>query len=399
MSHHGFVRGLVENGCEVDVLMPSESFGPLDPGLPRIEGVRYHLHSSLSLRDGIVARARSWFDGGPSPGAREAAGPGEAARRQSLPGEWRRRLRLTVSSSYASWARRDPHRSSRAWLRRAGRFASSRPYDLVFSNSSPASGHRLAATLLASGRVRGRRWLQVWEDPWYHDVYRRGPAPGVLEEEAALLRAAHEIFYVSPLTLEYQRRYFPDVASKMGLVPLPAFPVAGGAERPDLGRSPVFGYFGDYYSHTRDLRPFHAALTASGATAEICGDTDLRLQSTERIRVRGRVTLPELREIESGTDVMVALCNLRGGQLPGKLYHYAATSKPVLLVLDGSEDEREAIRSHFEPLGRFEFCENEASAIEDVLRDFHEGRRPLVASPEPSFEARAVVGRLLGRTG
>jgi len=398
MSHHGFLRGLVENGYEVDVLMPSESFGPLDPGLPRVEGARYRMHSATSVRGAAVAAIRGWFDRGIPAGAASPASrpdPSEPSSDALASTSVRARVRAVAAGLEAARRRRDPHWASRTWLRRAARFSSSEPFDLVLSNSSPASGHRLAASLRSSRRVRADRWLQVWEDPWYHDVYRRGPAPRVLEEETALLRAADEIFYVSPLTLAYQRRHFPESAHKMGFVPLPAFPPVAGRREAGAG-PPVFGYFGDYYAHTRDLRPLLAALRSTGARAEICGDSDVTVESSERIRVRGRVTLPVLAGIEADVDVLVAVCNLRGGQLPGKLYHYAATEKPVLLVLDGSPDERRAIREHFEPLRRFDFCENDVDSIERSLRGFLGGARPLLALPEPSFEAKAVVARLLG---
>ncbi len=394
MSHHGFVRGLVGNGFEVDVLMPSESFGPLDPGLPRVSGVRYHLHSGSTIRDAVIARAKGWFDRDPAE-TPDAGGASGAAPPDGEGASWRARLRHVAAGAQAARRARDPHWPSRAWLRRAARFSAPRPFDIVLSNSSPASGHRLAATLLASGRVTADRWLQVWEDPWYHDVYRKGAAPGVLEEEASLLRAADEVFYVSPLTLEYQRKHFPDAAAKMGMVPLPAFP-ARMADRTERKTPPVFGYFGDFYSHTRDLSPLFGALRRVGALAEVCGDSDLGVESTDLLHVRGRVKLSVLAEVEKRVDVLVAVCNVAGGQVPGKIYHYAATDKPVLLVLDGSSYERGVIRDHFGPLGRFQFCENEAGSIEAALRGFVEGRLPLWARPEPSFEAGAVVALLVG---
>lgn len=391
MSHHGFVRGLVENGYQVEVVMPHESFGPLDPALPRVAGARYHLHSSSSAGRAFVKKVRGWFDHGATEGR---AGPSGDTLPLPPPSRREGRVRGLASDVLSAWRQRDPHWASRPWLRRARHFASEAPYDVVLSNSSPASSHRLAADLLSSGRIRTSRWLQVWEDPWYHDVYRKGPAPGVREEEAALLRLADEVFYVSVLTLKYQKMHFPEAASKMRLVPLPAFPPS--TDRGDGRERTAFGYFGDFYSHTRDLGPLLSALRVIGATAVICGDTDLDVRDAGNVRVRRRVTLHALREIEADVDVLVAVCNLRGGQLPGKIYHYAATEKPVILVLDGSAEERRAIREHFEPLNRFEFCENDQRSIETVLRGFLERTSPLVARPEASFEARDVVARLLG---
>ena len=57
-----------------------------------------------------------------------------------------------------------------------------------------------------------------------------------------------------------------------------------------------FGYFGDYYSQTRNLCPFYEALIELGLTGYIYGDSDVNLPSTERITVSPRVTLDKLAE-------------------------------------------------------------------------------------------------------
>ena len=85
----------------------------------------------------------------------------------------------------------------------------------------------------------------------------------------------------------------------------------------------------------RNLQPFYDALVASDENGKIYGDTDLNLKSTEKIVVKSRVTLDILAIVQANTDVLVHLCNLRGGQIPGKIYHYSVTKKPILFILDG----------------------------------------------------------------
>ena len=94
--------------------------------------------------------------------------------------------------------------------------------------------------------------------------------------------------------------------------------------------------------------------------------------------------------------MLVAVCNLRGGQLPGKLYHDAATSKPVLLILDGTAREQEVIRDYFAGLGRFHFCRNQKDDIAAFAREVLDGRIPRRVAPERSFAPEAVARRLLG---
>ena len=187
------------------------------------------------------------------------------------------------------------------------------------SNSSPAAGHRLVADLLRSKHIKAKRWVQIWEDPWYYDLYGNH-SDAILEEERYLLKEAQEVLYVSPLTLHYQKQFFPDCADKMGVIPLPAF-LIGNQEQKPLSSPISFGYFGDYFSHVRNLSPFYEALKASGYTGNIYGDSDINLPSQSQITVSPRVTLDVLEQVQDKTDVLVHLSNLRGGQIPGKIYH------------------------------------------------------------------------------
>lgn len=41
MSHNSYIRGFVENGCEVDVIMKNNSWGQTDGILKKLENVNY----------------------------------------------------------------------------------------------------------------------------------------------------------------------------------------------------------------------------------------------------------------------------------------------------------------------------------------------------------------------
>ena len=118
---------------------------------------------------------------------------------------------------------------------------------------------------------------------------------------------------------------------------------------------------------TRNLQPFYDALVARGEKGYIYGDTDLNLRSTEKIIVKGRVTLDVLADVQANTDVLVHLCNLKGGQIPGKIYHYSVTKKPILFILDGTEEEIRLLKEHFAKYNRYVFCENNRQSIMDAM--------------------------------
>ena len=301
------------------------------------------------------------------------------------------RVRSGIKRLYYYFFPVDPlYPLNRYWLKNASRFKSSSVYDLVVSNSSPAASHKLVQLLLQSKRLSCKRWIQIWEDPWYADLYSSSRSD-IFQEEHALLAAADEIYYVSPLTLKYQKELFPDCGKKMKHIPLPYLDFAEEEGSPKMS----FGYFGDYYSHTRNLLPFYQALQDSGCVGSIYGDSDLNLESSERITVSGRVTLDVLSSVQAETGVLVHLCNLRGGQIPGKIYHYSATKKPILFILDGTEEEQRIIHSYFSRFNRYYFVENKREQIVGALYELSRNPDAYYGSKVEAFAPKNVTAAFL----
>ena len=361
MSHNAYVRGLIDNGADLDIIMASDSWGESDSKFQKFAGVRYFIYNSVSFPDRIRIRGRGLINTQSVDISNETEENNESGntRKESV----KIRLRRTAKRVFYSLFKPDPiYPLNKTWLKNARRYKSAVEYDLVVSNSSPSAGHRLVADLIKSKHIKSKRWVQIWEDPWYYDLYGKH-SDAILEEEHNLLREAQEVLYVSPLTLHYQKKYFPDCSEKMGVIPLPAF-LIGNPEQKPFSSPLSFGYFGDYYSHVRNLSPFYEALKESGSTGFIYGDSDLNLSSTNHITVSPRVTLDVLEQVQDNTDVLVHLSNLRGGQIPGKIYHYSATRKPILFILDGTEEEKSLLRSYFSKYDRFVFCDN---TLVDIL--------------------------------
>ena len=75
--------------------------------------------------------------------------------------------------------------------------------------------------------------------------------------------------------------------------------------------------------------------------------------------------LNELKLIEDNTNVLIFLCNRKGGQIPGKIYQYSATNKAILFILDGTEEEQRVLREFFGKYNRYVFCRN---TVDDIAR-------------------------------
>lgn len=77
---------------------------------------------------------------------------------------------------------------------------------------------------------------------------------------------------------------------------------------------------------------------------------------------------------------MVVILNLRGGQIPGKLYHLAATNKPILVIMDG--DYKQIIREYLNGFDRYILCDNTEESISNAINDQLVVKREYFPIPE-----------------
>lgn len=373
MSHNAFIKGFLDNNCSVDIMMAKDSWGEQDNSLPVFQNADYHDFSSISFGERI---RRIGTSENTNYSESENTDPKITNDTVAAKKTIKDRIRSILKKTFYFVFKPDPcYPLQKVWIKKAKKFSSDFFYDIVVSNSCPEAAHKLVYELIKSNRINYNRWVQIWEDPWYYDVYG-GMSEEIKEEEHFLLRQASEVYYVSPLTLMYQKKYYADCADKMKCIPLPFWEYEKQSTENPIQDS--FGYFGDYYSVTRNLRPFYNALKESGFNGLIYGDNDLPLAKTEKIEVSGRVTLDVLSKVQNKTQILVHLSNLKGGQIPGKIYHYSATNKPILFILDGTDEEKQELRRFFGQFNRYYFCENDEASILETMKK--------IVSDERSFE-------------
>ena len=189
MSHNGYVQGLLENGYDVDILMAEDSWGAQDNALPTWEQAVYYRYPSVAIQDKLRKKMR----GTPTTTVSAAAETGSAEKqRVSHTASIKAGVRRLAKSLFYKCFPMDPvYPLEKTWLKNAAKFRSDLDYDLVISNSSPAASHKLVGMLLKKNQLRCKRWIQIWEDPWFYDLYG-GHGEIILEEEHALLREASE---------------------------------------------------------------------------------------------------------------------------------------------------------------------------------------------------------------
>ncbi len=265
----------------------------------------------------------------------------------------------------------------------------SEQYDVVISSSDPISSHSLAEMFFKTVPQNNCKWLQYWGDPMLLDITRTNKNKRKLKKiEGSFLRKANKIVYTNPLIVAEQKKIYSDCAEKMHFVPTPFSFYDYGREQ---SNEYDVGYFGSYMSCVRDILPLCTAVTASDKRMIVMGGGDQALPKDERIDNRSFQSTSVVAEYESKCTLLVCLCNTsksgnRIYQIPGKIYHYAVTDKPVLIV--GAD---EATKEFLESYNRFVFCDNDASQITQAIEDIINGTAQACFEPIEDFSPRKIA--------
>jgi hypothetical protein len=239
-------------------------------------------------------------------------------------------------------------------------------YDLIISSSDPKSSHLFVNKMFEKKIISKTPWIQIWGDPFLSDITRKNKSLNkkIKKEEDSLLNYATKVVYVSYLTLEEQKNIYPSHAEKMEYTPVPYIKEEIYPKVDLEKKSLTFLYCGDYHSNVRNIKPLYDAIKETKHRLIICGNSDVKLENTEHISIYPRVSYEKIKQFEKESDVLVHLSNLKGTQIPGKIYHYSGTNKPILFILDG---DKEKIINMFAEYNRYIFTENSISNLNKVL--------------------------------
>lgn len=238
-------------------------------------------------------------------------------------------------------------------------------YDLMISSSNPYSVHILAERIrdhYYGGKIR---WIQYWGDALYLDTLTRHPILPfrVKEAEKRLISKCDKVVYTNGVVLELQKEIFPDFKTKMSFVETPfAF-----TNDEDVPLIYDVGYFGSYSSSVRDIIPLYTALKNLGIKSIIVGNGDQLIESEGQLTVLPRASVNEVSGYESQTRILVCVCNKLSskgetGLIPGKAYHYGATTKEVLII--GATPK---VKEFLNKYNRFIFVDNDINEISNMI--------------------------------
>lgn len=386
LCHISYIKGLIDAGHSVDLLTVNDKGAIIDKTItiPEVDNI---FEYNGSLYDRLYKRKNS------SALNSAKTSDNQIQKQSSLKAFIRfsfSKIKTFIHNLYGVYE------TSIVWYNNAKKFRSNIEYDFVISLSFPPTSHLMAIYLKNKKHVKAKRWLQIWEDPWSSDVLIHAirARKKHKSEEKKLLDNASDILYVSPLTLQYQKSLFPENSSKMRWAPLPTY-YQSKTENNDFSEL-HFGYFGDYNSKVRNIQPFYNVANNNNLIFTICGSTDLQLVSNNNITVFPRLSLAELSVHEDNANVLVFLCNLKGGQIPGKIYQYSASNKFILFILDGTEEEKTILKEYFCKYNRYVFCDNNEESILDAINFIKQNtnKTELYTSID-NFEPKIIIKQIL----
>ena len=383
LCHQAYIRGLIGAGHHVTLLSADGRDYVLDPTMNIPAEVKQYTYYGVSLYEKLSLKKKAV---GLTNGAVATTVDGDHAdKKKSI----KRRIKDGVLSLYGV------HGIYATFVRKAQKFRSDVEFNYLLSISTPVTSHLLAHNLLKAGHVKAKHWIQIWEDPWHSDVYGFNGAEKIRKEEQRLLSFAEKVCYVSPLTLKNQREKYNESAHKMFWQPLPFYYKADESVNTVFSKN-RYGYFGDYYPVARNITPFYEAAADIGIDVNICGNPSNMFSSTDTVHIHPRLTLDKLKPIEDNTNVLIFLCNRKGGQIPGKIYQYSATNKTILFIMDGTEEEQEVLREYFGKFNRYVFCQNNKEDIIRAIRQIESGDLGTVRNqPLDDFDPKITISNIL----
>lgn len=269
-------------------------------------------------------------------------------------------------------------------------------YDLMISCSDPKSSHLLGLKIFEKNKEKIKTWVQHWGDPMAVDISRKSKLPTkfVMKKEEQIMERADKLIYVSPFTSEKQKEIFPRLKGKINFVPL--------AYRSEKIYKPIklkeekvlFGYYGSANSKIRNILPLYNVFKGSKQNSlKIIGDTDLNLDNTKNIQVLNqRKTTKEIENEESKTDILIVLGNKTGTQIPGKIFYYAGTNKPILIIMERNQKE---LWDYLESFDRFILCENNESSIRKKVENIRKETFKYHLEPLKEFKAEEVASKII----
>lgn len=267
-------------------------------------------------------------------------------------------------------------------------------YDVIISSSDPKSSHLIAKKIYKENKNCHSKWIQYWGDPMYNDITREDDWRNMIFkiQEYKLLKKADKVVYVSPLTLKLQKSTYPGCSKKMSYASQ-AYIDNYIAKDIEMTNKIQIAYFGAYISKIRNIMPLYNAAKTNKFLLNIGGASDIELEETDNIKIEGKLSYEDVRKKETQSDVLVCICNLKGTQIPGKIYYSAGYNKPIIIILDG--EYKNELKRHFESFNRYILCDNNEESIIKAINKAKKQINNVDLNGIKGLESRYIAKKIL----
>ena len=211
-------------------------------------------------------------------------------------------------------------------------------------------------------------WIQIWGDPWSTDVNTL-PFMKVLISyyEKRLLKAADKIVYVSEATMHEMQTMYPMLSNKMYNVPRGYYfeinNHASVQEKIRIVYTGVLSYGRDPFTLLSVVDAIK--LLPSECVIEFYGNIPFEMKEKMSrypfVQFHESVDFEYMPDILASASILLYLSNKKGSsQIPGKLFDYMGTTKPILCLVSDELDSTSLFLKQFE---RCLVLENRESTI------------------------------------
>ncbi len=354
------INGLIENGCQVDLLTLSYPEAVEDQYLTTILSKKVRVFKSeISLLNNYLDKKPKSF---------------------------------TFKKTTLLSAAKDIIKSfyffpdvDKEWISNYNKEVLEGTYDFVISSSDTKTSHYVAQKIIE--QKKEAKWIQIWGDPWENDIHtKKYMRQKIQRHEKQLLALADFVFYVSEPTMKDMKTKYLQLAHKIHYLGRSFIEVNKGRA---LGTEEnwIFTYTGAL-NKNRDISALVKAINqynerhTKKIELNIYGlidtETSKIIQNNSKINYHGSVDLTTINAVYKDTDVLIYIDN--GGetsQIPGKIYDYFGTDRPILALVENKnaattkflkEADRCEVQLNNQASINFEFLDNIVK--EKVLKEY-----------------------------
>lgn len=325
VRNNALVKGLIENGHEVDVLTVRHSNFSTSPDLK--EGhIIYSELFNLSLRNNVKGKIGNGF-----------------LKKQLVKLYESYNKLFHFPDSYYNWPN----------IVNPSDFVN---YDMMISSSDGKISHFVGSKLKEALSLF---WIQIWGDPWMTDINSTCiDKIRIPRHEQKLLSKSDNIVYVSKVTADLMKATFTKFANKIYYIPRSYYKVSD-TLMPSASNEIHILYAG-MISATRWQAMFTLLKTVSlinkrwqgKVIVDIYGKIDEAAQQKfsqfDCVRMHSLVDADKILELYSQTHILLYISNVKGSsQIPGKLFDYMGVNRPVFCIVDDAKEETSVFLNSF----------------------------------------------------